>query len=274
MSVETHQTTAHTWFSQPPSWLLPGLSLLYVSGIALLVLWPGSTLLDRLRAIDGGICAQLPSHTLYPGGTRLPLCSRNTGIYLGVTLGAGYLFYRGRGTSIEIPTGIVKYILFSGVVLMAVDGFNSLFLDIGLPHLYQPNNMLRLATGLLTGIAIAAFLLPVTNSVIWREYDERPSFAAVTQLVPLIPVLAIAFLTVASQSAWILYPVAILSTIGVIGTLLCINLTLMVALSGRIGQYSTLKQSFPIITLALGAALSELMILFYANHFLLQKLAA
>ncbi len=272
MVAESYQSLSLEHQADPPKWLLASIGLLYLTGIAIMVFWPGATLIERLRAIDGGICAQLPSHTLFPGGVRLPLCSRNTGIYLGVIIGIGYIMYRGRGKSAEIPTGIVRNILFSGVALMAIDGFNSLFVDLGLPHLYQPNNLLRLATGLLTGIAVAAFLLPVTNSVLWQKYDDRASIAHVAQLLPLIPVLAVAFVLVASHPAWTLYPGAIISTLGVVGTVFGINLTLLVSVSRKVGRYSTIRQSIPMMALALAASVGELMILFNINHVLLQGL--
>ena len=70
---------------QPPLWLIIGLAAAYIVVLALLAFLPGATLIERLRALDGGICAQAPSHSFWPGGQQLPLCSRNTGIYSGFT---------------------------------------------------------------------------------------------------------------------------------------------------------------------------------------------
>src|SRR5260221_10977987 len=81
---------------------------------------------------------------------------------------------------------------------MAVDGFNSLFLDLRLPHLYQPHNLLRLTSGLGTGVAMAAFIVPVANTLIWKHEDERASFGSLRELALMVPVLLLAFLAIGS----------------------------------------------------------------------------
>src|SRR6185437_6446435 len=121
----------------PPRWLLITLGALYVVALLALVFLPGDTLIARLRALDGGICAQLPTHSFYPGGERLPLCARNTGIYLGFSIGVMALFARGKGRTVQPPRGWVALVLLAFIALMGIDGFNSLFLDLHLPHLYQ-----------------------------------------------------------------------------------------------------------------------------------------
>jgi ethanolamine transporter EutH len=139
-----------------------------------------------------------------------------------------------------------------------VDGFNSLFLDLRLPHLYEPHNLVRLGTGLGTGVGMAAFLVPVANGLIWRDEDERPSFARVAQLGVLLPVLVLAFLLVASQVGWLLYPLAFYSTAGLLIALSLVNLVFMLGLSGRIGRMTSYRQLFPIFTCALILTVAEL----------------
>lgn len=48
---------------------------------------------------------------------------------------------------------------------MIFDGFNALFFDLGLPHAYVPDLRLRLATGVLAGIAMAFALMPALAQV-------------------------------------------------------------------------------------------------------------
>jgi len=56
------------------------------------------------------------------------------------------------------------------VVAMGFDGVNSyLTLLPILPHLYEPHNWLRLTTGTLEGIALAAVVLPVFNQTMWAD---------------------------------------------------------------------------------------------------------
>src|SRR5690242_4431811 len=199
--------TASTEEAQgPASWLILGAAGMLIALAAVLVFWPGATLLDRLRALDGGICAQLPTHSFYPGGERLPLCARNTGIYLGFSITTITLFVTRRWRAINFPRWPIALVLLACVLVLGVDGFNSLFLDLHQPHLYQPHNLIRLTTGLFTGMAMASFLLPVTNSILWKDVNEERSMASWWQVLQMVPILAISFLAVATQAAIFLYP--------------------------------------------------------------------
>jgi uncharacterized membrane protein len=231
---------------------------LYAVGLLAAIFAPGGTLIERMRALDGGICAQLPTHLFYPGGQSLPLCARNTGIYTGVTSTVLVLWASGRPRTARLPGLGVAIVLALAVALMAMDGFNSLLLDLRLPHLYEPHNLLRLATGLGTGVGMAAFLVPVANGLIWREEDERASFGRLSQLAVMLPILVLAFLLVASQIGWLLYPLALYSTTGLLIALSLVNLVFVVGLSGRIGRITSYRQLFPVFTLALALTVIEL----------------
>jgi uncharacterized membrane protein len=246
----------------PPDWLLVSLGAAYVAAIAALVFLPGATLIERLRALDGGICAQAGTHSFWPGGQQLPLCSRNTGIYVGFGVTFCTLLALGRLRAARFPGRGVLAILAVAVLFMAVDGLNSFFLDLGLPHPYQPHNLLRLASGLGTGTAMCAVLLPVANTLIWREEDSRPSFRGPRQLAIMVPVLLLTFLTVASQEAATLYPIAILSTFGLVMALTLVNGVFLLGLSNRVGRFTAVRQLFPFFTVAVLCAIVELMALF------------
>jgi uncharacterized membrane protein len=257
----------------PPSWLILGAAGALITLAAVLVFWPGATLLERLRALDGGICAQLPTHSFYPGGERLPLCARNTGIYLGFAITTLILFTTRRGRAINLPRWPIGLVLLACVVVLGVDGLNSLFLDLHLPHLYQPHNLIRLTTGLFTGMAMASFLIPVTNSILWKDLNDTRSMSSWWQVLQMLPILAICFLAVGTQAAIFLYPVAILSTLGVMTALSLINLTLMVAFSRKICTFQRHRQVFPFVSLAYLLAVGELTGLFFLSHWLLQQVA-
>jgi len=270
------QAPARRWMSQvwePPLWALLALAALYVVALAGLIFLPGDTLLDRLRALDGGICAQLPSHSFFPGGQQLPLCSRNTGIYLGFALGFLTLLSAGRARSARLPRLPVAVVLVGLVGLMAVDGFNSLFLDLGAPHLYQPHNTLRLLTGLGAGLAMVSFITPVTNGLLWRYEDTRPSFKSFAQLAVVVPLLLLALLAVASQTAWLLYPIAILSSLGLILALTLVNLVFLISLTPLVGRFERWRQALPFFTLAVMLAVVELAALFKLKLAVLQAFA-
>ena len=258
---------------EPPVWAIIALAVAYLVALAALIFLPGATLIDRLRALDGGICAQLPTHSFYPAGQQLPLCARNTGIYTGFALGFLTLLGAGRTRAARLPRLPVALLLVGLVGMMALDGFNSLFLDLGLPHLYQPNNLLRLLTGLGAGVAMVAFIMPVTNGLLWRSEDLRPSFRSFGQLAVVAPLVVLTFLAVGSQIGWLLYPIAIVSSLGLMLALTLVNLVFVVSFSPLVGRFERWRQVFPVFTLAVALAAVELTLLFKVKLAALQALA-
>ncbi|MBA2283925.1 MAG: DUF2085 domain-containing protein [Ktedonobacteraceae bacterium] len=242
-------------------WTLTLWAVFYLGALAALVLLPGGSLLERLRWLDSGICAQLPTHSFYPGGARLPLCARNTGIYLGFSITLITLYVSGRGRTQLLPPWPIVILLACGVLALAIDGVNSFFVDLGLPHLYQPHNLLRLATGLLTGLAMGALVLPLLNRQFWREYNEQRSIASWRAYLLLLPGMLLSFFAVASQSAMILYPITLLSTAGVLVALTSVNLIVTVAVGKRDQAFERYREIVPFFSLALVFAIAELLLL-------------
>jgi uncharacterized membrane protein len=262
---------------EPPSWLVIALSVAYLVALALLAFLPGATLIERLRALDGGICAQAPSHSFWPGGQQLPLCSRNTGIYSGFTATLVILWITGRLRAANFPGRAVLVALGTAVVFMALDGFNSLFVDLNLPHLYQPHNLLRLFSGLGTGVAMCAIIIPVANTLIWRVDDERSSFRSLRELAVMLPALFLIFLAVTStllpQFGFLLYPIALFSSFGLVMALTLVNVVFLLGLTNQVGRFTRWQQFFPFFSIAVVLAILELMALFSLKTAALTALA-
>ena len=269
MAQKTIATTK-TYSLSP--WMAAILVLFYLALLTVLAFLPGSSLLDRLRWLDSGICAQLPTHSFYPGGQELPLCARNTGIYLGFIVTLLTLYATGRGRAQRLPPWPIIVALVSGVSILAIDGLNSFFLDLGLPHLYQPHNLIRLATGLVTGLALAALSLPGMNRLFWRTYDEQRSISSWTMLLSFTPALILCFFAVISQSALVLYPIALLSTAGILITVSSINLIVIVAVSRRDEAFERYRDLLPFFSLALLFAVGEMLTLAQLKFLLLRVL--
>jgi uncharacterized membrane protein len=278
--AEQHGTTPSTMPATlerreftPPLWLIIGLAAAYVVALALLAFLPGATLIERLRALDGGICAQAPSHSFWPGGQQLPLCSRNTGIYSGFTATLLMLTATGRWRASNFPGRWVLVVLGAAVVFMAEDGFNSLFLDLGLPHLYQPHNLLRLFSGMGTGVAMCAVIVPVANTLIWREDNLRSTFGSLKDLLMVAPLLLLIFLAASSPAAFVLYPVALFSSFGLVMALTLVNVVFILGLTNQVGRFASWRQFFPFFSVAIVLAVLELMALFALKTAALQFLA-
>ncbi|HEV7213720.1 MAG TPA: DUF2085 domain-containing protein [Chloroflexota bacterium] len=206
-------------------------------------------LLNVLRLLDSGICAQLPTHMLAPGGVTLPLCARNTGIYAGVALAFGMLRARGRQRAMLPPTPAVITLLLSLIGVMALDGFNSVATDLALPHLYAPTNNLRLASGLGAGLALALLLAPVIARARYGGQDRRAPVAGIVALLPFAATAAVAFLIIRSGAPWTLYPVALLSNAGLLAVLVGVNRVAFSGLAGHSGTETSAGASLPLATL-------------------------
>lgn len=240
--------------------------LLWVSitlGVCMgLALWPGKLLLTALRWLDSGICAHIPSHVFAPGGEPLPLCARDTGIYMGFCVSLIALFLTGSGQAQELPPRPVKLLLGIGVIALGIDGLNSLALDLHLPHIYQPSNLLRLATGLLAGLALAAFALPTLNKLVWRHYYALSSLASWRMILwVFLPLLLVCFLATASQTPLLLYPLALLSTAGLLMAVSSINLMGIILARKQCEAFTSVRQLAPYLGLALLLAIGELILL-------------
>jgi uncharacterized membrane protein len=150
---------------------------------------PGSIEGKSLAALHG-LCAQQPTHSLYYGDQRLPFDARMTGIYGGFATAALYLLARRRWRFGDVPAIPVVALLALFVVALGVDGVNSTLRDIGAWHAYTPNNELRLATGMLTGAALALFLWMLVAQVGFspRVRVRRPPIAGPGDLALLLAV--------------------------------------------------------------------------------------
>jgi uncharacterized membrane protein len=257
---------------RPPGWLLAGMGAGFVVAALAFAFWPGASLIDRLMMLDGGICVQNPTHSFFPAGVQLPLCSRNTGIYSGFACTLLWLKTSGRLRVAGLPGRRAAIALVLAALLMAEDGFNSLFRDLGLPHLYLPNNLLRLATGLGMGVAMAAFLVPAANQIVWHVDDDRSSFASLRDLLPMLPMLMLAWIIVASQASPFLYPIAIVSSAGLVTAVSLLNVVVGLGASNQVGRFMSWRAFLPIYGAAIVLAVVELMALFLLKEHLLQAL--
>jgi uncharacterized membrane protein len=143
-------------------WAVGALALTFLTFVA--APWP---LLDKLFAIAYGICPQRPAHSLFFGGQQMSIEARMFGVFGGAVAAALYFVVCGRGKAIGFPQPGVWVVLMTFVAWMGLDGFNALFFDMRLPHLYTPTLILRLGTGLLAGLFIGALIVPVFNQTIW-----------------------------------------------------------------------------------------------------------
>ena len=204
-------------------WLVP-MAALIALGAWIYIAPPG--LMGKLDAIGYAVCHRLDSHSLHIGNIQMPLCARCTGEFNAAAIALIFQAAVG-GRKSRLPSRGILAALLLFFLAFAVDGSNSYLALLktayaggfaNLPNLYTTDNVTRVFTGSGMGIAMASVLYPLYNQSIWRKPVEAPvlDWRKFGLLVGVILLLDLAMLT---ESPWILYPVAILSTLGVLALL-------------------------------------------------------
>jgi uncharacterized membrane protein len=190
--------------------------------------------MGKADAIGYAVCHRIPSHSLTVNGQPLPLCARCSGMYLGAFLAMALAAAAGRARASGLPPLRVSAVLLAFVVIMGVDGVNSYsWFFPGLPHAYEPQNWLRLTTGMFAGLAIGIFVLPSFNGTLWQQPSEQPILADLKELGVLSLVAALVVGLILTDNPVVMYTLAILSSLTVLLLLALIHLTLWSSLLQR-----------------------------------------
>ena len=198
---------------KPLAWLV------YLAAAIVLFGWLWNTpegLLGKADAVGYAVCHRIDVRSFHLGDRPISLCARCTGMYLGALLG---LAFQGITTPRggKFPPRRVIAALAGLFVIFGVDGVNSFaHLIPGLPGIYEPNNTLRILTGTGFGIVMSAAVYPVFNQTMWTRWVERPALPGLRQLFVLLLLGLGVALLVMTENPLILYPLALLSSAGVL----------------------------------------------------------
>lgn len=243
-------------------WLVP-LAAVIVFGVWFYIAPPG--LLGKADAVGYAICHRIDERSFQILGRQLPLCARCTGEFYaaGITL-LLLAFISPRksgmpGWNISVPL-IIFFLAFG------IDGSNSYLYLLkqtsggalsNIPNLYVPNNTLRLFTGSGMGIALGSILFPAFNNSAWKRFDSGSplNWKKLGAIVGLIFVLDVLILT---ENPIILYPIAIISVLGVLALLVIVFSMVWVLIMRTENTFDSLKQMW--IPLLAGTTLAFLMI--------------
>lgn len=221
-------------------------------------------LLGKADAVGYAICHRIGERSFHIGGRQLPLCARCTGEFY--TAAISLLFF-----AIVSPkkSGMPGWKLGAPLLLFfvafGIDGSNSFLYLLkqtsgalqSIPNLYIPNNTLRLFTGSGMGIALASILYPAFNQSIWKHADaSRPlDWKKLGVLVAIIFLIDLAVLT---ESPVILYPIAILSVLGVLALLIIVFSMVWILIMQQENEFTALRQMW--MPFLAGTTLAFLMI--------------
>ncbi len=183
-------------------------------------------LMGKLDALGYAVCHRLDSHSLHIGSMQLPLCARCTGEFNAAAIGLVFQALISPGYS-RLPRRSILAVLGVLFLAFAIDGSNSYLALVrttypgafrSIPQLYVTDNTTRVFTGSGMGLAMSAILYPLYNQSVWRSpRPERPldwpKFGLLAGIILLMDA------GMLSGSALILYPVSIISSLGVLALL-------------------------------------------------------
>lgn len=235
--------------------------LVYLAAGLILVGWLLNTpngVLGKADAIAYAVCHRIDARSFHLGTRQLPLCARCTGMYLGAMLGLSYqAILRPRRSGAPHWLAITLSILF--VVAFGIDGINSyLHLFPHAPSLYEPQNWLRLLTGTGMGLVISVAIFPAFNQIIWVDWDQRAGIDSALMFGWLVLLAGGLDLLVLTNNMYILFPLALISSAGVLVLLSMIYTMVLVMVFQKENRFQKVSQL--LLPLTGGAALSLLQI--------------
>jgi uncharacterized membrane protein len=241
--------------SSRAEWLLlaGSIALLLMLGVVL----PGG-LLDKVDRLGFAACHQIPERTFWINNRPMPLCARCTGSYLGALAGLVLLVVTGRGRARQIPPLRVLIVLVVFVAVWAFDGTNSYLTLLGLPHLYEPRNLYRAITGSLEGLSISVLVLPFLTVNLWARTEAKATVRSLKEVAILPLVAAAVVLALQSGVADILYPLALLSTVGLLLLFSVPNTVAITLILGRDGKITRRREAAAYFVAGLALSLAEM----------------
>jgi len=169
----------------------PRLFALVLCLVALALVLPRD-LIQKLDVVGYAVCHRIPERSFIVGGTQLPMCARDTGMFGAALLGIlSFALLDARRLS-RMPRLPFLAALIGLMGLWAADGFNSYMLLLtGRVFVYMPQNWLRLATGALMGVSLSALVVPLFNQAVW-SLDAQSQVATVASWRALLRLMLIA----------------------------------------------------------------------------------
>ncbi len=207
--------------------------LIALALLLLLIATPGG-ILYKADWVGYAVCHRITERSFVLSGRQLPLCARCTGTFIGALVGLlGQALVLRRRRAADFPPGHILVFLFAFVLFWGADGFNSYMALIGGPHVYEPQNWLRLTTGSLQGLAMSAFVYPVFNFTLWRRPSTEANVRNLRELGILVLMEGGLVTLVLTEWGFLLYPLAILGALGVLTLLTTVNSMLILMITRR-----------------------------------------
>ena len=185
-------------------------------------------LLGKADAIGYAVCHRIGERSFHIGDRQLPLCARCTGEFNAAAISLIFFAFAS-GKRSGFPGWKLGAPLLLFFIAFGVDGSNSYLYLLKqtsdafdkIPNLYMPHNTLRLITGSGMGIALASILFPAFNQSAWKTSDPVPALDW-KKLGVLVGMIFLVDLAILTENPIVLYPIAILSVLGVLSLLVIV----------------------------------------------------
>lgn len=165
--------------------------------------------MEILERIGYAVCHQLPERSIFIEGKQLPVCARDTGIYIGSLISLLFILLSRRRRSNSIP---VPYISFTFVFFMLLMGVDAVSSYVGFR---ETTNSIRLLTGLLVGISLPLLMYPILIDNLLAEHDEEHILKSWYELLLLLFLVISSYLLILYFNVQLYYPVAFATVIGI-----------------------------------------------------------
>jgi uncharacterized membrane protein len=206
-------------------------------------------LLGKADAVAYAVCHRIDARSFHLGERALPLCARCSGMHLGALVTGLFFIVRGRRRAGQYPSRAIAVTLGVFALTFAIDGLNSyltLFPDV--PYLYEPNNLLRISTGMLLGIGLATVMFATFNQSVWVDWNPEPALRTFADLAVLLVIEAVVVALMLSENPLLLYPLAILGSLAVAGLLTAVYTVMILLILKRENQANTWRDlAFPLL---------------------------
>ena len=217
-----------------------------------------------LHWLGYGLCHQLPDRSFFGGGQQLPVCARDTGIYLGFVVALLVMTRLDRGRRrTGMPPAWLLGVGFAAIVALGWDGITSY------AGLRTTTNVIRLATGTGAGFAIALVIGPLLNTQLWRQRSEERVLGSPIEGVMWCLAAPVTF----AATLWggpligIAYPLTV--AVAVLVTFTAVNLALVSLVPSFERTFDRLRDAWPAVLWALALSLLEFVLADWARLALL-----
>lgn len=205
-----------------------------------------------LRAFGFGLCHQLSERSFFGGGLQVPVCARDTGIYIGFAVSLVVLALLSRGRRPRgFPSPVAWSVLGLLVFTMAVDGVSSY------AGWRTTTNDIRLWTGLAAGYACGAVVLPMLNDTLWRRPGDERVLASARDIVIWLATIPVVWLAIRYGAPLLGVGYPLLVVVFIMVTLTAIDLVVVAMLPAFDRQAESWRQIATPAVIAFGFAVLE-----------------